>query len=116
VKRSRRPQLSDGFIQPANPDWAPEAKPRPRAARWQPTVAEWDNALVAIAKQGHPRVAWWWGEQRVGDVRGAVCYVCDRTIVEWPFTGAPPKAALSMVEDHRNTHYTQAREWMAKHG
>lgn len=112
MSRKARPSVMDAHVQLANPDWAPDETGKPRARRWQPTVAEWDHALVALARVSHPRVAWWWGERRDDDGPHAYCYVCDKRIAIYPFGGKPTKSALALTDAHRGIHYREAIQRM----
>lgn len=117
MTRKARPSVMDTHVQLTNPDWAPDETGKPRARRWQPTVAEWDHALVALARVSHPGVAWWWGERRHDVDPRAFCYVCDKSIAYYPFSGHPNKMALDAVSEHRGTHYREAVKHMGiSHG
>lgn len=112
MTRKARPSVMDSHVQLTNPDWAPDETGKPRARRWQPTVAEWDHALVALARVSHPGVAWWWGERRDDEGPHALCYVCDQIIVRYVYGGHPTQEASNAVNEHRGTHYREAIKHM----
>jgi len=77
---------------------------QPWAARQQERRNSYDRNLLAIARNAHPRILWWWG-QRIGEHgREAVCHLCGEVVATWASQWPMPRAAVRAVMEHRSLH------------
>lgn len=112
---TRRPpaQINTPYVQIPNDDWAPIEKDKPRARRTQPTVAEWDHALLALARVQHPRCAWWWHIGTVNGQHGMHCYVCNELIAATYVKAKTTKSDQDAIVAHRARHYLDSLSHLA---
>jgi hypothetical protein len=71
------------------------------AARSQLTYAPYEEDLYRLARERHPRVAWWWAIRQGGPRKIAHCYVCDRRITHWAYGQPIPPWALKAIDAHK---------------
>lgn len=68
---------------------------------------DWEDTLHDLARIGHPTCAHWWGARMRGPAFGALCYVCDQTIVTWARNYPITHKAKVAIEDHKIFHRSE---------
>lgn len=72
------------------------------AAKLQGDTVPGDYDLARYARELRPGVRWWWGVRKVGERRGAYCYLCGLMVVSWDTRYPMTEAAKSAVIEHRD--------------
>ena len=80
------------------------ARSAPKAKAEQLDVQQFEDGLLARARELRPAVSWWHGYRKVGTLYGSYCYVCDTVISTWPPLGNIPKAARQAIHEHKFHH------------